>query len=508
MQIENEPAWFRLNGQDGWNSYGWHISNLFYKIGKKPGKLEKRLLAIVVKEIRRDLETGQRRNRSMFDRHYSHFWGAKAAEFGKVAEEVWKEHQRSSHLTIHIADYMYRGLGRKARAIEMLFSVYNDGLLSEAGQSTLAKYLHETNRHGEAIPILAKLMELRPSNLGYRTRLMHCYFRTNQPQKLHALLKATDKYLHDNKRWVETNIAALAYSCVENQLWKEATVYYEEAISLHQRNQPNRGIGNGTLSSYYTQTAKAYSGLGDTAKAVDAASGAIVSWGPSHHQRSQALYTLQTTLQQAKDLDGYAKFLDKEAKKTGLYKPIIRKALGQVYLNKSQHEKAIPHFKIAVEMQPNDEQTHQSLLTCYKSIGDREAAIDQMFASLQLSRRNIQLYKEMALHFQQAKKQEEMERAYTSIVEVLPNETESHTALAEIRQAHGDWDSAITHWRRVSELRALEPTGLLRLLQAQIHVKKWKDASETIAKLESKAWPSRFGNLDSQIRSYKRQIKN
>ena len=46
-------------------------------------------------------------------------------------------------------------------------------------------------------------------------------------------------------------------------------------------------------------------------------------------------------------------------------------------------------------------------------------------------------------------------------VEVLPQETESHTMLAEIRQNQNRWDDAIGHWQRVAELRALEPTGPL-----------------------------------------------
>jgi DNA-binding SARP family transcriptional activator len=93
-----------------------------------------------------------------------------------------------------------------------------------------------------------------------------------------------------------------------------------------------------------------------------------------------------------------------------------------------------------------------------------------------------------------------MERALTSIVEVLPRETESHTMLAEIRQNQNRWDDAISHWKRVAELRALEPTGLLKLTEAQIHEGHWSDARQSLEALTSKSWPDRFGNVHAEAR--------
>ncbi|MBM79618.1 MAG: hypothetical protein CMJ78_03365 [Planctomycetaceae bacterium] len=505
--IEKETKWFRLKGQDGWGSHAWHIGQLFQRIGKKPGKLEDRLLAIALKELRNDLQSGRQRNRVMYHRHNSYFWDAKQKDFLRVANEVWEQNKESGHLTAYIAEYMFSGLYERSRAIEIMYVGYNAGRLSEGAQSRLAHYLHETSRHAEAIPILVKLMKQRPSNLSYRTRLMHCYYRVGDQEKLMALLEATDKFLHEHHMWVEGTIAALAYSCYENKLWKEAAAYYEEVIPLHQRIHPNRGIGNGTLSSYYNYIAQCYANLGDTIKAVDAAGGAIVSWGRSHNQRSNALYTLRKILSQSKDLEGYVEYLDKQAEETGLHNAIVRKALGQVYSEKRKNEQAVTHLKIALELQPNDTETHQALVACYQSLDDQEALIDQLFASVQLSRRNIQLYKNLAQRLHSMKRKDEAERAYTSIVEVLPAESESHTALAEIRQTHGDWRSAIDHWKRVVEIRSLEPTGLLRLATAQIQVKDWDEANDTIDKLKSKTWPSRFGDISQQANQLQRQIK-
>lgn len=101
----------------------------------------------------------------------------------------------------------------------------------------------------------------------------------------------------------------------------------------------------------------------------------------------------------------------------------------------------------------------------------------------------------------------ETERAYTSIVEVLASEAESHTMLAEVRESQNRWAEALDQWQDVIRLRALEPTGLLRLAAAQIHEKQWDAAAETVRQLRAKTWPARFNNTEWQIQQLERQIQ-
>ena len=173
------------------------------------------------------------------------------------------------------------------------------------------------------------------------------------------------------------------------------------------------------------------------------------------------------------DLDGYVAQLDREAAETGLHNPIVRKAVGQVYLEKEQFAKAIAQLQLACELQPDDAETHQALVACYDRQEDKPGAIRQVLASLALSRRNIKLCEDLGRRYDAQQEPAEAERAYTSIVELLPSESESHTLLAEIRQRQDRWDEAILHWQQVARIRALEPTGLLKLAEAQIHQKQW-----------------------------------
>src|SRR5262249_21372454 len=201
---------------------------------------------------------------------------------------------------------------------------------------------------------------------------------TGQPGELRALLKETDAFFHQKDRWTESALAALGHSCLQNELYSESVAYYNELIPLHQRNHPRRGVGDGTLSDYYTNEARAYAGLKQTAEAADAACGAIVSWSPSQTQRQQALAVLREVLHNSPDLDAYVVQLDKMVAENGQDRPIVRKALGQVYLEKTKYAQAIAQLQLAAELQPNDTETHQALIACYDKQGDKERAVRQL----------------------------------------------------------------------------------------------------------------------------------
>jgi Tfp pilus assembly protein PilF len=504
--IESEPGWLRYNNNDGWQRHGGTLAYWRTQLKEPLGDLEPRLLKIVCKELRLELESRQSRNRNMYWQHHSYYWKEKEADFLAVAEDVWAERKKSGAAVAYIAEYMYTGLGRYDRAIEILFIAYRDKLLDQSAQARLVQFLHWQNRYGESIAVLQAMIERWPDNLTYRTQLLHAYFRTQQPKALLGLLEQTDEHFHKNGRWTEHAMAALGYSCLENELFEQSVKYYNEAIPLHQRTQPRRGIGNGTLSQYYANQARAYAGLKKTAEAVDAACGAVISWGPRHDRRAEALIALRHVLQNAPDLDAYVVKLNEESEKTGQDKPIVRKALGQVYLDRKEYDKAMVQLRIACNLQPNDTEIHQALVACCDARGDKEEAMRQLLQSVQLSRRDIKLYEDLGRRLVEMKQPQEAERAYTSTVEMLPAESESHTLLAEIRQKQNRWPEAIVQWEQVARIRALEPTGPLKLAEAHIHQKQWEAAADTLRKLESKTWPSRFGDLGPQIRQLWQRI--
>ena len=223
--------------------------------------------------------------------------------------------------------------------------------------------------------------------------------------------------------------------------------------------------------------------------------------------RRQALQALHQVLAQAPELDAYVRHLDLQVAESGLENPIVRQALGKVFLDRKAYEQAAHHLRLAMEAQPNDRRTHELLVKIYDSMDDPEGAVRQLLAAVELSRRDIALYQDLGHRYARLKRGPQAERAFTSIVEMLPNESEGHAMLADIRRQQGDWRQAIHHWRQVARIRELEPTGLLKLAEAQVHEKLWDDAAETVQALLAKDWPSRFGNVHHQAQQLKRRIE-
>jgi len=131
----------------------------------------------------------------------------------------------------------------------------------------------------------------------------------------------------------------------------------------------------------------------------------------------------------------------------------------------------------------------------YDLRGDKQGTIQRLLDSTELSRRNIALYKNLGERYEKLADSEQAERAYATIVEMQPNESESHAMLAEIRQKHGRWDEAILHWQQVCRIRSLEPTGFLKLAEAQMHEKQYAAAKATIKTVTSRTWPERFDDV-------------
>ena len=116
----------------------------------------------------------------------------------------------------------------------------------------------------------------------------------------------------------------------------------------------------------------------------------------------------------------------------------------------------------------------------------------------ELDRRNLRLYRDLGRRLEKLGRPVDAQRAFTSIVEILPTEAESHQMLAEIRQEENRWPEAIFEWQQAARLRWLEPTGLVGLAAAQIHGRRLEDAQATLQRLRSSGWPARFDSLLSQ----------
>lgn len=505
-RYEAYPKRFNYTYQSPWRKLADRMCLWHNELNRNIGDLEPRLLAIVLDELRRDLRTRRANGRYFYTQVYKKrpMWIEKTADFHRTAEEVLAERNKSGRIAVYVAQYLHSGLGKPRRAIEILLNAHDEKILDTSQQIVLVDMLRDNKRHAEAIPILEPLVESLPDVMAYRTRLLTAYHRSQRPQQARELLTDTDAHFRMAGRWTESNIAQLASSCFENKFFAESAAYYDEVIPMHQRTAPNRGVGQHTLSGYYTTQARAYSGLGETRKAVDAAAAGVVSWERFHSQRSSAVHWLGQVIAAAKDLDDYVEYLDKQVERKGEDSPLIRQQIGIAYAQRNQHAKAVTQFRAAVDLQPTDVTTHQHLIDSYDAMGDRSGGTRQTLALLDFDRHNLDLYKKLADRLKSDKAL--AERAATTIVEAAPEEAEHHQSLAEIRQQQDRWVDAIEHWKQVAKLRRLEPSGLLKLAEAQIHVERFDQAQESLDRLNRTEWPARFGDIGSQVRSLQRRI--
>ena len=313
-----------------------------------------------------------------------------------------------------------------------------------------------------------------------------------------------DDGLHpEQDRWTEAALASLGASTLDNRLFAQSVAYFEELLPRYKIDHPGRGAGDGVLHRYYLGAADAYAGLGRTKDAIDRASAAVVLWPAGHREREEILEHLVRILQNAPKLDETIAALDAAP----LQSAVVRQALGRALIRKNEHARAIPQLRLAAEQQPDDAEVYDLLVVCFDKIGDKEGAVRQLLDAVELSRREIKLYAELGRRLAELQRPDEAERANTTTVEMLPNESEGHTMLAEIRQKQNRWPEAIAHWERVAQIRGLEPTGLLKLAEAQIHEKSWAKAGESLRKLRNQKWPEQFKEVAKETHELEKRLE-
>jgi len=506
VRLESYPQRMQRTNEDPWRRFGDRIASWRWEVRAQLGDLEQPLLRLVLSELRRDLLEWNERNRALYhDDYRNRFWSEHADDFLRVAEEVYTEQRNSMRSVTYIAHYLHEGLAQTDRAIEMLFVAERDGILDDDGRGQLVDFLFYASRFAEAAPLLEGMVANAPDVMSHRARLMRAYHHGLRHQQVEETRAAADEHFRQSGRWVEGNIAELASACFDCDLMQHAVDYYNEVIPLRQRSVAGGGVDDQTTSHYYQQLARAYSRLGRTEEAVEAASSAIVAWSRSRGERQDALKTLNHVLTKAADLDAYVASFDERAAQSGQDSPILRRAIGHRYLELEHHAEAARHLEIALELQPGEPDTYTDLLKCYDAMNQAGKAFDLVLAQIDLNPHDLELYGQLDQHT--GDDPALRERAATSVVEAAPLEASHHQALADLRARQERWRDAADQWQRVAELRALEPNGLLGLADVQIKSGDTSGARRTIRLLESTEWPSRFGELvDGRLDELKKQL--
>ena len=498
VRAETEPAWLRRRGEDFWGRHGHRFAET-RSLVKDLGDLEPRVLSIFLEEVRRDLVTRSSRSRYGYHRQNDCFWAEKADDFFRLAREVLAENRDSEGAVNHIAQYLFRGLDRKEEAVAALFELERKGKLGQEVRWRLARYLQESGRFQDSIPVIQEMVKAWPDSVDYRKGLLRAYFKTGDSGKLNAGLQEAEDHFRKKDLWNEGSIAGLGAAALECELFEKAATLYEEAISLRRK-----GLGkvreDETLSGYYGNLARAWSGLGKTKEAADAAAGAIVSWGKRQEKRAEALKALVAVLRAAKDLDAYAESLDRESRDLKLENPTLRKALGKAYIEKKEWAKAILHLEAALESAPDDPEIAKALIEAHEGSGDKVAAAARLRALARARGHDLALFQDLGERLSKLERPDEAERAFTNLAELSANESEGRQLLAGIREKQGRFLDAAGEWRQVVRVRSREPGGYLGLARSLITAGRAGEAREHLRFLLGRSWDSRFGDVHGEAR--------
>jgi Tfp pilus assembly protein PilF len=506
VRAENEARWLARVGQSFWDQFGWQVATWRHEAGRLEDGLSARLLAIVTKELRQYLLLGNERARSIYDARWDGWWREKQREFAEVARAVLAESGDDEPTVVRVASYLHDGLKQYDEGIAVLLERKKQGRLGFDTQELAVDWLSDRKRWKEALPLTSELIVKRPDSLEDRVRHLKTLHGAGEDKAREPALAAAEAHWKEKKLWNEAVIATLAQACLDAALPAQAADRFQEAIDLHVKSAPNRGVGDGVLSTYYARRSSALADLGRTAEAVDAAAGAVLAWGGNQDNRNQAIAALRNVLAQSEDLDAYVAALDAETKKSGLENPTIRRALGNVWFQKKQWAKAAAQLSASLEVEPNDPETQRLLVQTYDKLKQPALAVAQLTRALEVTNHDVGLTRELGERLTKLGDAARAERVHTNLVETMAQESESHEALAKIRESQQRLADAAEQWRQVVRIRAADPTGYLGLARVLVQLKDRAAAREVLEKLITGDWEARFGDVKSEARELERRL--
>ena len=89
----------------------------------------------------------------------------------------------------------------------------------------------------------------------------------------------------------------------------------------------------------------------------------------------------------------------------------------------------------------------------------------------------------------------------STIVDIKAGDAAAHSRLGAVLRDLGDFDSAVRQFEEVARLRPEEPAGLQEVVLTRLAQGDLEAAMKEHARLASRAWDSRFGDVRSAIRS-------
>jgi predicted Zn-dependent protease len=476
---------------DGWEAY--HSPLASWRPSVTDATLLERFYQIVLKRLTSYLLHGHQQNEA-FIKNHQYYWAEKEEGFASTAVAVFQSRQSAPDLASRVAEYLRNGLRRPEKAVAFLQSIRNTNAFNEDNHYKLAATLIEVNEHQQAVVELQQLYNARPQ-LRYGLRMMGCYAALKQRDQLKHTLAVVEKLCAERSGWSISDLSRVAQTCYETGLYVDAERLYGLLIpKARQSNQRQDELWN-----HYRYQALNFIELDKTGPALDSISAAIVLWGGTFQQRADVLDSLRTIMRRAKDPQSVITWLDGEAKKNaGRENVVLRRMLAEVLLEQSKPGLAATQLRLVLELKPEDDAASKLLIQAYDTLKQPAEALQAALHRSEYVSRQTDTWRDLGDRLTGLNRAAQAERAYTSLIEVLPNDAESEMALARVREKQSRWNDAIVHWKLGVEYRREDPAGLLGLANAYMQSQQWTEARTTLDALSKpkKPWHRRFVNLE------------
>lgn len=492
-EYDRAPISVRRLPYDGWEAYNSYLAQ--WRAGVTDATLLDRYFQIVVKRLTNYLVHGSHSN-EVFFRGHSYYWAEKEDAFAATALAVFAAREPAPDLAERVANYLRGSINKPLKAVDFLQSIRRTAAFNENVQYLLATTLMEVNKHAEAVVELKQLYAARPS-LRYGLRLMGCYNILGQREQLQQALAAVEKVYAPKGVWNLGDLSRVAQTCYETQLYLDAERLY--GILIPQARQANPNPRQDEMWNYYRYQALTLIELNKTGPALDSIASAILLWGSTFQQRADVLESLRTVMDRAKDPQAVINYLDAETRKNnGKENVLLRRMLAEVLITKQKHGLAVSQLKLVLEFKPDDDAASKLLIQAYDALGQSAEALQAALHRSEYVSRQTATWKELGDRLTKLNQAAQAERAYTSLIEVLPNDADSEMALAQVREGQNRWEEAVGHWKIARDYRSEDPSGLLGLAKAYLHQKQWPHAQATIDQLRkpAKPWHQRFDALN------------
>ena len=201
----------------------------------------------------------------------------------------------------------------------------------------------------------------------------------------------------------------------------------------------------------YLQQAEAYCNESEWTKAITACQKAL-DIAP---ETALAYKMLGNVLQrQGKLTDAMGFYADALSRQPD--SPEIYSNLGSLYARKQAWEQAIVYFEKAIDRDANFAIAHLNLAKVWKQLGkfDRELTCLQAALKLQPNLGSAQSHYQIGQSLEAAEKAEGAVTFYRQAIERSPDFLPAYERLVDLLEDQGDWQSAMTYYRKIVELTA------------------------------------------------------